>query len=692
VNAQLANIVNYNIPHTVLVLEQWSDEATFYVWHGATYAPTTGSGALHYRDLTFPTGGEWTDPQAMVAAAHSQGIRVVLWQIPVLKQNFDTNPPTAPQQHINDRDYAIAQGYVIGNGSGGVYRIPSGQWFGDSTMPDFTNPNARDWWMSKRAYLFDDVGIDGMKTDGGESVMGRDLTFYDGRKGDLMHNAYPNEYTAAYSSYVRSKTSNNGVLLSRGGTAGAQGNSIFWAGDQSSTFDSFQQAIRAGISAGVSGVPFWTWDMAGFTGSFPSSELYLRATAASTFMPIMQYHSEKSNPSPSEARTPWNVQARTGDTNVLPIFRKFANTRMNLIPYVYTEARNASTTGLPIMQAMGITFPNDPPAGALDQQYMFGRQLLVAPITTAGATSKAVYLPAGEWHDFTFGGKAAGPGIKTYYAGVDLIPVYARAGAIIPLNLNASYELGGTISNSVNNYPNLVFRIYPSGNTSYEYYDDTTPALKTVTSNENWPGHSVAISAPSLTTPCTLQVNSTAPSGVTKNGTALTGYPSISALTAASEGWYWDPVGGLTHVKIAAGGASTVVLSGVDKAAYEAEFGTLTAVTTNTNHIGYAGTGFVDGFSASGSSVTFDITVDATGTHNLKFRYANATGASASRTIRVDGTAIGVLWLPSLATWDTWGVASISTNLTSGRHALAISYESNDTQAINLDNLTVARP
>jgi alpha-glucosidase (family GH31 glycosyl hydrolase) len=693
VEAELAKVNSTGIPHSAMVLEQWSDEATFYLWHGATYTPKPGGSALTYADLTFPAGGAWRDPKAMVAAAHNQGIKVVLWQIPVLKENFDTNPSTAPQQHVNDRTYAAQQGYLVGDGSGAPYRIPSGQWFGDSTVPDFTNAAATNWWMSKRAYLFDDIGIDGFKTDGSESLFGRNLTVSDGRKGDEMHNAYPNEYTRAYSGFVSSKTAGKGVLFSRAGTSGAQQNSIFWAGDQASTFSAFQQAVKAGISAGQSGVPFWAWDMAGFTGSFPTSELYLRSAAQATFSPIMQYHSEKANPSTSEARTPWNVQARTGDTSVVPTFAKFANTRMNLVPYLYTEAKKAADSGLPMMQAMGIAYPGDATAGAQDQQYMFGRQLLVAPITTQGATSKNVYLPAGEWYDFWNGGRATGAGTKTYNAGTDTIPVYAKAGAIIPLNLNANYELGGTISNGVTDYTNLVFRVYPSATTSYDYYDDAAGVSRTVTSTENWAGHQVSLSVPALTTKSTLQVASTAPTGVTVGGAALTRYSSISALAAATTGWYWDPVQQLTHVKLAsATGARTVVLSGVDKAGYEAEFGTAVGTSTNTNHPGYTGTGFVDGFETAGDAVSVDVNAEATGNHTLKFRYSNGSGAPATRAVVVDGTTIGTLTLPPTTDWGTWGTASITTSLTSGKHAVTLSYANGNSTGINYDNLVVARP
>ncbi|WP_433019223.1 TIM-barrel domain-containing protein [Kribbella sp. CA-294648] len=690
VNAELANVTSNNIPHSAMVLEQWADEATFYLWHGATYTPKPGSQALAYSDLTFPAGSAWSNPKAMVTAAHNQNIKMILWQIPVLKQDFDSNPPTAPQQHINDRDYAVAQGYVLGDGAGGPYRIPSGQWFGNSTVPDFTKAAATNWWMSKRSYLFDEVGIDGFKTDGSEAVFGRNVTSGSGRKGDELHNAYPNEYTRAYKNFVETKTGTQGVLFSRGGTSGAQANSIFWAGDQASTFDAFQQAVRAGQSAGQSGIPFWSWDMAGFTGTFPSSELYLRSAAQATFSPIMQYHSEKSNPGVSEARTPWNVQARSGDTTVIPKFRKFANTRMNLIPYLYTEAKNASTTGLPMMQAMSVAYPNDTTAAAQDQQYMFGRQLLVAPITTQGATSKNVYLPAGEWYDFWNGGRAQGAGTKVYNADTSTIPVYAKAGAIVPLNLNANYELGGNIGNSVDNYTNLAFRIYPSGTTSYGYFEDSANQTRPVTSTENFAGHQVTVSVPPLATKSTLQVASSKPTSVTKGGVAMTAHATLAALQAAAEGWYWDPVQQLTMVKTAASAATrSVVLNGVDKAAYEAEFGSNIGTTTNTNHAGFTGTGFVDGFETAGDAVQVDTNASVTGSHVIKLRYSNGAATAATRTIQVDGVNIGTINLPTTGNWDTWATATLTTNLTAGKRVVKVLY---GTGGINLDNISVVRP
>lgn len=684
VDAELANVKTYNIPHTAMVLEQWSDEATFYLWHGATYTPKSGDQALHYSDLSFPAGGEWSDPKAMVDAAHAQGIKMVLWQIPVLKQNFDTNPATAPTQHVNDRDYAISKGYVVKNADGTPYRIPTGQWFGDSTVPDFTNSAATAWWMSKRNYLVDEVGIDGLKTDGGEMIFGRGATFADGSTGDSMHNGYPNAYTKAYSDFLQAHKPGDSTLFSRSGAQGAQSNSIFWAGDQNSSFEGLNDALRAGLSAGSSGVPFWSWDMAGFTGDFPSSELYLRSAAMSVFTPVMQYHSEKSNPSTSEARTPWNVQSRTGDASVVPTFRKFASTRMSLMPYLYTAAKTASTSGIPMMQTMSSAFPGDATAAPLDQQYMFGPNLLVAPITTQGATSKDLYLPDGEWFDLWNGGAAQGVGWKNYVADKATIPVYAKAGSILPLNLNAEYKLGGDMTNTLN-YDNLTFRIYPQGTSSGTYYDDAASTMRTINSTEDFANHKVTVTLPALSTSSTLQVHSAQPTDVQSGSSALTKLASLSALKAATSGWYYDAASQFTYVKqpISAT-ARTITINGTAKASYEAEFATGTGVATNTDHPGFTGTGFVDHFAEVGDSVTFQTRVNTTGTYAIRARYANAAGSPATRTVYVDGNAVGTLTMPTQPSWDVWATAQITVPLTAGRHTVAIQFDSSNANGINL--------
>lgn len=683
VTTAINNVNTNDIPATAVVLEQWSDENTFYIFNDAQYTPKPGDQALTYNDFTFPSAGKWPDPKGMADFVHNNGMKLVMWQIPVLKY---TSYPY--QQKDNDESYMISQGYAVGNGSGGQYRLPWGSWFENSLLLDFTNPNATNWWMSKRTYLFDGIGIDGFKTDGGEMVWGRWNTFSNGKKGDEMRNRYPNEYIRGYNEFARSKKS-DAVTFSRAGTAGSQNYQIYWAGDQESTFAAFQQAVLAGMTSNMSGVPFWSWDLAGFTGVYPTAELYKRSAEMAAFSPVMQFHSEASNPSISEERSPWNAQARTGDSTIISTFRKYANTRMNLLPYIYSEAKKTSDTGVPMMRATVLDYPQDTNTYGLTSQYMFGDNLLVAPIVNQGETNKSIYLPQGEWIDFWWGAQRPGGRTITYNAGADDIPVFVKSGSILPMNLNANYELGGSIGNNLNSYSNLTFRVYPNGTTSYNWYDDIGGSVKTIASTEQYGANTETVSLPPVNSTSTLQVFTTKPNSVTLDGNALTQYDSLSALQGASQGWYYDSVQKFAYVKTASAAASrTVVLNGVNKVEYEAEFAALNNVTTNTNHAGYSGTGFVDGFETVGDSVQFDVSVKTTGSYTVDFKYSSAAG-SGSRAIYVNGAKVQDLSLPQTVNWDTWGVAATTLSLNAGLNTITVSYDANNSLGINLDNVAI---
>ncbi|OXM15154.1 glycoside hydrolase family 31 [Paenibacillus herberti] len=673
-----------NIPATAIVLEQWSDENTFYMFNDAQYSAKPGGSTHAYSDFIFPAAGRWPNPKQMADNVHNNGMKLVLWQVPIQKWTAATH-----QQKANDEAYMIAQNYAVGDGSGGQYRIPAGQWFENSLLLDFTNAAAKNWWMSKRAYLFDGIGIDGFKTDGGEMVWGRGNTFANGKKGDEMRNQYPNEYVKAYNDYARSKKS-DAVSFSRSGTQGAQGNQIFWSGDQESTFGAFQQALNAGLTAGMSGVPFWSWDLAGFTGTYPSAELFKRSTAMSAFTPIMQFHSESNGSSGiNEERSPWNAQARTGDNTIMGHFAKYTNTRMNLLPYLYTEAKGSSDTGVPMMRAMALEYPADSNTYGLNQQYMLGGNLLVAPVMNQGETSKSVYLPQGDWIDFWYGAQRPGGRTINYNAGIDDLPVFVKAGSILPMNLNGQYQLGGTIGNSLTTYNNLTFRVYPLGTTTYDWNDDIGGSVKTITSTEQFAANKVTVSVPAINSTKTLQVYTTKPASVTLGGTAMTAHNTLTALTGAPSGWFYDTVQKLTYVKLAASAsAQSVVLDGVNKAEYEAEFGTLSGVTTNSNHAGFTGTGFVDGFETSGESVSFDVSVKSAGTYALKVRYTAGTSA-ATRAIYANNVKVTDLALPKTTDWGTWSTATLNVTLNAGLNTVRVNYDGSNAAGINLDNISV---
>lgn len=420
------------VPVGVVVIEAWADETTFYVFNDATYTPCDPALPLRLSDFSFPATGHWPDPKGMIDELHRRGIKVILWQIPVLKSFEEVELSMAerslagqkPQldsleQHRRDSLYAIEQGYVVRNADGTPYRNP-GIWFNEAYVLDVTNPAARAWWMAKRAYLLEELGIDGYKTDGGEHLWGNDLRFHDGRRGSELINAYPRIYTQMYFDALQA-ANRDGVTFSRAGFAGSQNAPTHWAGDENSTFEAFRHSIVAGLSVGLSGIPFWGWDIGGFSGPLPTSELYLRATGMAAFCPIMQYHSEyNAFRPPLRDRTPWNIADQNGTPWLVEAFAKLVRLRIELLPYIQAAGRESARTGEPLMRALVLDWPDDLNCRQLEDQYLFGPAYLVAPVIQEGASSRDVYLPSGQWRDFWDGPDAplvaGGRWLKAYSA------------------------------------------------------------------------------------------------------------------------------------------------------------------------------------------------------------------------------------------------------------------------------------
>jgi alpha-glucosidase (family GH31 glycosyl hydrolase) len=293
-------------------------------------------------------------------------------------------------------------------------------------MPDLTDERAAAWWTEKRRYLVEEVGIDGFKTDGGEHAWGRDLRYLDGKHGDEGNNLFPVFYAKAFGDLLQS-AGKAPVTFSRAGYSGSQAHGAFWAGDENSTWEAFRWSMLAGLSAASSGIVYWGWDIAGFSGEIPSAELYLRAAAASAFVPIMQYHSEFNHHRlPSRDRTPWNIAERSGDARVLPVFRRFAQMRERLVPYLAEQARLTIETSAPLMRPLYFDHPGDERVWDFPVQWMLGDSILVAPVLEPGAESWRVYLPMGEWVD-AFTGEAVLPGVVERSTPIDELPVYVKA-------------------------------------------------------------------------------------------------------------------------------------------------------------------------------------------------------------------------------------------------------------------------
>lgn len=458
---QLDATLENQISTSVIVIEAWSDEETFYIWNDAEYEPNDGSGAFSLDDFTF--SGRWPDPAGMIDELHENGIKVLLWQIPVLKYST-----TAPVQSMRDQFYAEDMGYVFSREGGSTYRMPSGTWFGSSLLVDFTNPEAASWFLEKRRYLIDELGIDGFKTDGGEFVWGSDVVASNGLSGRSLRNAYPDAYAQAYYDFINADGQER-VTFSRAGGSSMQTHPLCWIGDQLSDEKAFKSAIIAAQSASMSGIPFVAWDIAGFSGDVPTTELYCRSVAQAAFSPVMQLHSETSgDPVPSRARTPWNMAERKGSDTCLEVYRYYANLRMNLLPYIYSEAAYSSESGEPLMRSMAYEFPGDTKAVNYEYQYMLGRSLLVAPVTEISSGRVEVYLPEGEWFGL-FDGEIYEPGIHTFECGLDEIPVFVRSGSVIPLN-TADGTLGSYVGNATESYDKLTFWCF-SEDAEYDWLD-----------------------------------------------------------------------------------------------------------------------------------------------------------------------------------------------------------------------------
>lgn len=408
-----------DIPVGVVVIEAWSDEEGITIFRDARYEVTADGAPHRAEDFTYPADGAWPDPKAMIDDLHARGIKVVLWQIPLLKTEHDL-PGVAPDAQV------LADGHAVREADGTPYHN-RGWWFPRALMADLSTPEGRTWWTERRRYLVGDLGIDGFKTDGGEHAWGDDLRYGDGRRGDEANNLNPVHYAHAFGDLLRSE-GKAPVTFSRAGFAGSQAHGVFWAGDEDSTWEAFRASVTAGITAAACGIVYWGWDLAGFSGPVPEPELYLRSVAAATFMPVMQYHSEfHHHRRPLRDRTPWHVAATHDAPEVVDVFRRYAHLRERLVPYLAEQARRTIATDRPLMRALFFDRPDDDAAWARPGQFRLGDDLLVHPVTDPGATTWTTYLPPGEWVDVWDGRPVTGGGEVERAVPVDVVPVYCRA-------------------------------------------------------------------------------------------------------------------------------------------------------------------------------------------------------------------------------------------------------------------------
>ncbi|MDR2381087.1 MAG: hypothetical protein LBE08_07950, partial [Bifidobacteriaceae bacterium] len=385
------------------------------IFRDAEYQVNQDGRAHSGSDFTYPPDGAWPDPKAMIDELHERGVKVILWQIALLKSEatFAADRQGHGRQVIADGQAMVAAGLTVKQADGNPY-LNRGWWFPKALMPDLSTSAGRDWWAEHRRYLVRDLDVDGFKTDGGEHAWGADLRYNDGTSGDDGNNLNPVRYAQTYGDLLRSE-GKAPVTFSRSGFTGSQAHGAFWAGDENSTWEAFRASIRAGITASACGVVYWGWDLAGFSGPLPTPELYLRAAAASVFMPIMQYHSEFNHHQPPlRDRTPWNIAEQSGDTKLIAEFRALVELREKLVPYIAGQARLAIQRDKPLMRALFFDYAHDPEIWNHPLQWQLGHALLISPVIEEGATNHTAYLPEGtNWIDVCSGRTIPGDTLDT---------------------------------------------------------------------------------------------------------------------------------------------------------------------------------------------------------------------------------------------------------------------------------------
>jgi alpha-D-xyloside xylohydrolase len=376
---------------------------------------------------------EWPDPQAMVDELATMGIELMvsIW-------------PTVSPLSENFADYRD-RGLLVGSDQGVEFHQTIQDKGMGTPMPvafyDPTNPETREyvWELVRQNYL--DLGIRVFWLDACEPELNpahpSNLTLYAG-PGAEVANIYPRENARLFAEGMRSAGQQPTVLLCRSAWAGSQKyGAAVWSGDIPATWQSLAQQVRAGLNIAISGIPWWTTDIGGFHGGNASDpayrELMIRWFQYGVFCPLFRLHGDR------EPRTPTS-HAQTGGPNEVWSFGEQAyeiisaqlHLRERLRPYIHRHMEVASAEGIPPMRPLFVDHPDDEAAWDVEDEFMFGDSILVAPVTVAGATSRQVYLPTGHnWVDVRTREVVAGGSTFEADAPITSIPVFVREGSAV---------------------------------------------------------------------------------------------------------------------------------------------------------------------------------------------------------------------------------------------------------------------
>ena len=346
---------------------------------------------------TFP------DPEGMLKRYHDRGLHLCCWINPYIGQ-------ASPLFREG-----MEHGYLLKKTNGDVWQTDL--WQAGMGILDVTNPDARAWYCGYLRKILR-MGVDCLKTDFGERIPVKDIAYYDGKDPLHMHNYYSFLYNKMVFDLLKEERGEGeAILFARSATAGSQQFPVHWGGDNSASYVSMAETLRAGLSMSHSGFGFWSHDISGFEQTAPA-DVYKRWAAFGLLSSHSRLHGS------SSYRVPWLFDEESCD-----VVRKFTRLKCRLMPYLYGAAVEAHEHGTPMMRPMMLEFPDDPACDTLDRQYMMGESLLVFHADS----HVDYYLPDGLWTSLLDGRKVQGGHWQRETHDFLSLPLMVRPGTVLPM-------------------------------------------------------------------------------------------------------------------------------------------------------------------------------------------------------------------------------------------------------------------
>jgi alpha-glucosidase len=488
-------------------------------------------------DLAFDPQ-KWPDPAEMIAQLKQRGFRTVVIEEPYLTRQSRNFPE------------ALRCGYLARRYDGSAYTFDF--WPGECGLFDFSNPAARAWWSEKHRPLIE-MGVDGWWTDLNEPAKHcQDMAHYAGPAAAVHNLTALWMQQSVYDAHQQYAPNRRVFILSRAAFPGSQRyGAALWSGDVDKTFASLRKQVAVGLSVGLTGIPLWGSDIGGFGfGGECTGELYARWFEFSTFCPLCRPHGDQ-----KELREPWQF-----GEEIEAICRRYLQMRYRLLPYIYNAVHDACLKGIPIMRPLVLEYREDHRVLNMADEYLFGPDILVAPVLEPGVIERSVYLPQGNWIDYWSEEIHQGPRFITSQAKLDTIPLFVRQGAIIPLGPSMDYTSQCPLDP-------LTLEVYPGTDRVFTLYEDDGES--NAYQNGQFAETTFEISQVDQEFICSLgQTRGTFAGCVSERtiilnihqqprvrrvisgGEAIPAVKTAEALEQALPGWFWEPRRQILTIKL----------------------------------------------------------------------------------------------------------------------------------------------